>query len=155
VPNLISYDPTFAYEIAVILEDGIRRMYKDGESVFYYLTVMNETYEMLPMPEGSRDGILKGLYKLRTSSKKKAKGRAQLIGRRRHPQRGAQGAADAREGLRCGRRRVERAELPGALSRRPRLRALEPAAPGERRRCPTSRSASRRPRASSWWRRTT
>ncbi|HZI82216.1 MAG TPA: pyruvate dehydrogenase (acetyl-transferring), homodimeric type [Vicinamibacterales bacterium] len=80
VPNLISFDPTFAYEIAVILEDGIRRMYKDGESVFYYLTVMNETYEMLPMPEGSRDGILKGLYKLRPSSKKKAKGRAQLIG---------------------------------------------------------------------------
>jgi pyruvate dehydrogenase E1 component len=80
VPNLISYDPTFAYEIAVILEDGIRRMYKDGESVFYYLTVMNETYEMLAMPEGSRDGILKGLYKLRPSSKKKAKGRAQLIG---------------------------------------------------------------------------
>jgi pyruvate dehydrogenase E1 component len=80
VPNLISYDPTFAYEIAVILEDGIRRMYKDGESVFYYLTVMNENYEMLPMPEGSRDGILKGLYKLRPSAKKKAKARAQLIG---------------------------------------------------------------------------
>ena len=53
-------------------------MYKDGESVFYYLTVMNENYEMLPMPEGSREGILKGLYKLRPSSKKKAKGRAQL-----------------------------------------------------------------------------
>ena len=64
----------------MILEDGIRRMYKDGESVFYYLTVMNETYEMLPMPEGSREGILKGLYKLRPSAKKKAKGRAQLIG---------------------------------------------------------------------------
>ena len=80
VPNLISYDPTFAFEIAVILEDGIRRMYGNGESVFYYLTVMNETYEMPPMPEGSREGILKGLYKLRTSSKKKAKGRAQLVG---------------------------------------------------------------------------
>src|SRR6187401_1646722 len=80
VPNLISYDPAYAFEIAVIIEDGIRRMYKNGESVFYYITVMNEQYEMLPMPEGSREGILKGLYKLRASTKKKAKGRAQLIG---------------------------------------------------------------------------
>jgi pyruvate dehydrogenase E1 component len=73
VPNLISYDPTFAFEIAVIIEDGIRRMYKDGESIFYYITVMNEQYEMLPMPEGSREGILKGLYKLRASGKAKSK----------------------------------------------------------------------------------
>ncbi|MGE0591843.1 MAG: pyruvate dehydrogenase (acetyl-transferring), homodimeric type [Vicinamibacterales bacterium] len=80
VPNLHSYDPAFAYEIAVIIEDGIRRMYKDGESVFYYITVMNEQYEMLPMPEGSRDGILKGVYRLRRSSIKKPKGRAQLLG---------------------------------------------------------------------------
>src|SRR6188472_3040944 len=82
VPNLISYDPTFAYEIAVILEDGIRRMYKDGESVFYYLTVMNEAYEQLPMPDGAdvRDGILKGMYKFRASDRKKAKAKAQLLG---------------------------------------------------------------------------
>src|SRR6187401_941090 len=80
VPNLVSYDPAYAFEMAVIIEDGIKRMYRDGESIFYYLTVMNETYEMLPMPEGSREGILKGLYKLRASTKKKAKGRAQLIG---------------------------------------------------------------------------
>ncbi len=79
VPSLISFDPTFAYEIAVIIEDGIRRMYKDGESIFYYITVMNEQYEMLPMPEGSREGILKGMYKLRPASKK-AKLRAQLLG---------------------------------------------------------------------------
>jgi pyruvate dehydrogenase E1 component len=81
VPNLISYDPTFAFEIAVIIEDGIRRMYRDGESIFYYITVMNEQYEMLGMPEGAREGILKGLYKLRASArKKKAKGKAQLLG---------------------------------------------------------------------------
>jgi len=80
VPNLISYDPAFAFEIAVIIEDGIRRMYKDGESIFYYITVMNEQYEMLPMPEGSREGILKGLYKLRPSQKAKPKARAQLLG---------------------------------------------------------------------------
>jgi pyruvate dehydrogenase E1 component len=80
VPNLISYDPAFGFEIAVIVEDGIRRMYVNGESVFYYITVMNEQYEMLPMPKDARAGILKGMYRLRPSEKKKAKARAQLFG---------------------------------------------------------------------------
>jgi pyruvate dehydrogenase E1 component len=80
VPNLQSYDPAYAFEIAVIIEDGIKRMYRDGESIFYYLTLMNENYEMLPMPKGSRDGILRGMYKLRPAEKKKAKARAQLLG---------------------------------------------------------------------------
>src|SRR5216117_2056275 len=79
-PNCLPYDPAFAYEIAVLIEDGIRRMYVDQESVFYYLTVMNEQYEMPAMPEGSRDGILKGLYKFRAASKPQAKWRAQLFG---------------------------------------------------------------------------
>jgi pyruvate dehydrogenase E1 component len=79
VPNLISYDPTFGFEIAVIIEDGIRRMYTNGESVFYYITVMNEPYEMLAMPEGTRDGILKGMYLLRPAENKAAH-RAQLLG---------------------------------------------------------------------------
>ena len=66
VPNCMSYDPAFAYEIAVIIQDGIRRMYGNGESIFYYLTVMNEKYAMPAMPKGDdvREGILKGLYKL-------------------------------------------------------------------------------------------
>jgi pyruvate dehydrogenase E1 component len=82
VPNLISYDPAFGYEIAVIIEDGIRRMYKEGESVFYYITVMNEQYEMPPMPEGAgvREGILKGLYRVRPAEKKQGQARAQLLG---------------------------------------------------------------------------
>jgi pyruvate dehydrogenase E1 component len=80
VPNLLSYDPTFAFEIAVIIEDGIRRMYKDGESIFYYITLMNEQYEMLAMPEGARDGILKGLYRLRGMEPKKGQARAHLLG---------------------------------------------------------------------------
>ncbi len=79
-PNCLPYDPAFAYEIAVIIEDGIKRMYVDQESVFYYLTVMNEQYEMPPMPEGSREGILKGLYRFRGSSKAAAQCRAQLFG---------------------------------------------------------------------------
>jgi pyruvate dehydrogenase E1 component len=80
VPNLVAYDPAFAYEIAVIIEDGIRRMYVDQESIFYYLTVMNEQYPMPAMPEGVRDGILKGLYRFRATSKPEAGLRAQLFG---------------------------------------------------------------------------
>ena len=60
IPNCVAYDPAFAYEIAVIIQDGIRRMYVDQESIFYYLTVMNEQYAMPPMPEGAREGILQG-----------------------------------------------------------------------------------------------
>jgi pyruvate dehydrogenase E1 component len=79
-PNCIAYDPAFAYEMAVIIEDGIRRMYVDQESIFYYLTVMNEQYAMPAMPEGSREGILKGMYRFRATSKPQAARRAQLFG---------------------------------------------------------------------------
>ncbi len=82
IPTLWAYDPAFAYEIAVIIQDGIRRMYKDGENIFYYITVMNEAYAMPPMPPGPeiRDGILKGMYKYRASQNKKSKLRAQIFG---------------------------------------------------------------------------
>ncbi|HEV3205862.1 MAG TPA: pyruvate dehydrogenase (acetyl-transferring), homodimeric type [Terriglobales bacterium] len=82
VPNLLAYDPAFAYEIAVIIQDGIRRMYVDQESIFYYLTVTNEPLAMPGMPEGKdiRQGILKGIYRFRTSTKKDLKLRAQLFG---------------------------------------------------------------------------
>ncbi len=62
IPNLVSYDPAFAYELAVIFQNGVRRMYVDQEEVFYYLTVTNQNYVMPPMPEGAEDGILRGLY---------------------------------------------------------------------------------------------
>jgi pyruvate dehydrogenase E1 component len=80
VPNLLAYDPAYAYEIAVIIEDGIRRMYVDGESIFYYITVMNEPYVMPPMPGDVKEGILKGMYKFKVATNKKAKLRAQLFG---------------------------------------------------------------------------
>ena len=82
VPNLLAYDPAFAYEIAIIIQDGIKRMYIDQESIFYYLTVGNEPLPMPAMPEGSgvRDGILRGLYRYKVSDKKDAKLRAQLFG---------------------------------------------------------------------------
>jgi pyruvate dehydrogenase E1 component len=65
VPTLLAYDPAFAYEIAVIVADGLRRMYAEGEDIFYYLTLYNENYPMPPMPAGVEDGILKGLYKFK------------------------------------------------------------------------------------------
>jgi len=80
VPNLLAYDPAYAYEISVILQDGIRRMYKEGENIFYYITVVNEPYAMPAMPAGVQDGILKGMYKLRAATHKKSKLRAQLFG---------------------------------------------------------------------------
>jgi pyruvate dehydrogenase E1 component len=80
VPNLKTYDPAFAYEIAVIIQEGIRRMYKEGESIFYYITVMNEPYAMPPMPGDVKDGILKGMYRFRSAANPKSKLRAQLFG---------------------------------------------------------------------------
>jgi pyruvate dehydrogenase E1 component len=70
VPNIRAYDPAFAYELTVIIQDGIRRMYEAGENIFYYLTVGNEPYPMPAMPDGADEGILRGLYKLRPATKK-------------------------------------------------------------------------------------
>ena len=78
VPTCASYDPAYAYEIAVIVQDGIRRMYQEQEDLFYYLTAGNENYAQPPMPEGSREGILKGIYRFRPSPGGKAV--AQLLG---------------------------------------------------------------------------
>ena len=78
VPNCISYDPTYAYEVAVIVHDGMRRMYEKQENVFYYLTAMNENYAHPAMPEGTEEGIIKGLYQLKSAGRHKLK--AQLLG---------------------------------------------------------------------------
>jgi pyruvate dehydrogenase E1 component len=79
VPTLLTYDPAFAFEVAVIIRDGLRRMYQKGEEVFYYLTLYNENYTMPAMPEGSEEGILKGLYKFR-EGKQTAKHKAHIFG---------------------------------------------------------------------------
>jgi pyruvate dehydrogenase E1 component len=87
IPNCVSYDPTFAYELAVIVQDGLRRMYAEQEDVFYYLTVMNENYEHPAMPEGAESGILNGMYLFREGAARGGKGkgkgkgpRVQLLG---------------------------------------------------------------------------
>ncbi len=79
VPNLLAYDPAFAFEMAVIIQDGIRRMYEEQEKIFYYLTAYNENYAMPPMPEGAKDGILRGMYLFRPG-KRDSGLRAQLLG---------------------------------------------------------------------------
>jgi pyruvate dehydrogenase E1 component len=79
IPNCISYDPTYGYELAVIIHDGLRRMVTQQEDVYYYITLMNENYEHPALPQGAEQGILKGLY-LFKESKLKAKSRVQLLG---------------------------------------------------------------------------
>jgi len=79
IPNCISYDPTFAYEVVVIIQDGLRRMVKEQEDLYYYITLMNENYPHPGMPEGAEEGIRKGMYLLRDGGKAKGP-RVQLLG---------------------------------------------------------------------------
>ncbi len=78
VPNCVAYDPTYAYELAVILQDGLRRMFAEQEDVFYYITCMNENYVHPAMPEGAEEGIIKGMYLLREGGA--GEKRVQLMG---------------------------------------------------------------------------
>ena len=80
IPTLMAYDPAYAYEVAVILQDGIRRMYEVGEDIFYYITLGNEPYAMPPMPEGSAEGILRGAYKVSPAEEAEGKPRVHLLG---------------------------------------------------------------------------
>jgi pyruvate dehydrogenase E1 component len=79
IPTLLAYDPAFGYEVAAIIADGLHRMYEQGEEILYYLTLYNEKYPMPPMPEGVREGILKGLYKFKAGPEK-LKHKAQIFG---------------------------------------------------------------------------
>jgi pyruvate dehydrogenase E1 component len=79
-PSVEAYDPAFAYEVAVIVHEGLRRMLEDGDNVIYYLTLMNEFYPMPPMPRGAETGILKGLYKFKAAENKRARIKAHLLG---------------------------------------------------------------------------
>jgi pyruvate dehydrogenase E1 component len=79
IPNCVSYDPTFAYEVAVIIQDGLRRMLKDQEDVYYYITLMNENYSHPAMPKEAEDGIRRGMYLFRNAGETKGP-RVQLLG---------------------------------------------------------------------------
>ncbi|UTW47374.1 pyruvate dehydrogenase (acetyl-transferring), homodimeric type [Bacterioplanoides sp. SCSIO 12839] len=81
IPNCHSYDPTYGFELAVIIQDGLKRMYDDQENCFYYITTMNENYVHPEMPEGAEEGIIKGMYQLKEGKKtKKSDARVQLMG---------------------------------------------------------------------------
>ncbi|MED7667721.1 pyruvate dehydrogenase (acetyl-transferring), homodimeric type [Pseudomonas moraviensis subsp. stanleyae] len=80
IPCCVSYDPTYAYELAVIIQDGMRRMYVDNEDIFYYITLLNENYAHPPMPEGVEQDILKGMYRLSTSAQPDEGKHVQLMG---------------------------------------------------------------------------
>lgn len=79
IPNCVSYDPTFSYELAVIIQNGLQRMYIDDEKIYYYITVMNENYQHPDMPKGSEEGILKGMYLFKESNLE-SKNHVQLLG---------------------------------------------------------------------------
>ena len=80
IPNCISYDPAFAYELAVIIQDGLRRMFREHENIYYYITVMNENYTHPQMPKGCEEGIRKGMYLLRQNRTEDRKSEVQLLG---------------------------------------------------------------------------
>ena len=128
IPNCVSYDPTYAHEVAVIVQDGLRRMLGEQEDVFYYLTLMNENYPHPAMPEGAEEGIVQGHV---PAARERGRGQAARAAARvgHDPARGARGGGAARGRPRRRRRRLERHELHRARARRHRDRALEPAAP--------------------------
>ena len=80
IPNCVSYDPTYAYELAVIIKDGLKRMISDQENIFYYITCMNENYTHPPIPKNCEKGILKGMYLLKKSVKQENSSKPQLMG---------------------------------------------------------------------------
>ena len=129
-PACVTYDPSFAFEIPVIVEDALRRMYgPQAEDVFYYLTVYNEASLQPPMPDGlDEQAILQGLYRYQAAEGDPPAPGPDRDQRQRHAD-GPGGGQAAGRRLRRGRRRVERPRLAAAAHRRPRLRGVEPPAP--------------------------
>ena len=146
IPNCISYDPTFAHEVGVILHHGLKRMVEKQDNVFYYLTLLNENYPHAgPAAPAPRSEIIKGMYLLQEGAKKTPRVNLLGSGTILRESIAAQGAARERLGRR--RQRLELPELQRAGARRPGLRALEPAAPDRASRaCPSSTAAAREAR---------
>ena len=136
IPNCVSYDPTYAYELAVIMQDGLRRMIGEQEDVFYYLTVMNENYHHPAMPAGVEEGILKGLYQFSKGEGKKGAPRVRLLGSGTIL-REVEAAVRSAQRVRRRRRRVQRDQHERTAPRRSRRRTLESA-------CTRPRSRARR-----------
>ena len=127
-PTIAAYDPAFMYELAVILQDGLTRMYRNQEELSYYITLYNEPYPMPSMPSGAAEGIREGMYRFRPAPQP-ARHRAQLLASGPLDQRSATGPATAAR-VRCRRRRLERDELQNVADACARGRSLEHAASG-------------------------
>jgi pyruvate dehydrogenase E1 component len=147
IPNCVSYDPTFQYEVAVVVQDGLRRMFAEQEDVYYYITVMNENYEHPEMPVGAEADILKGLYAFRKGAAGHRPARAADGFGHDLPRGDRRGRpAEGRLGCRVGH--LGRPELQRARPQRPGRRALEPAAPDGRTQAIARRAEARRRRRS-------
>ncbi len=128
VPTCLSYDPAYVYELAVIVQDGLRRMYEKGEDVFYYITMYNEDYAMPAMPEGVTEGILRGMYKFKAAPKGEAV--AQLFGSGPILNEVLRAQEILGRQVQRAGRCVERDQLQRAAARCSGGRAVEPAASG-------------------------
>ena len=128
VPSCVAYDPCYAYELVVILQDGLRRMYAEDEQVFYYITVMNENYSHPAHAGGRRGGDPPRACTCCAPAPRARKHRVQLLGSGTILREVEAAADPARGAVRRRRRRLERHQLQRAAARRPRRRSLEPAA---------------------------
>ena len=131
VPNCVAYDPAYAYELAVIIHDGMRRMFAEQESIFYYITVMNENYAQPALPAGSEEGILRG--RLPAAEGRPRQGARDAAGFRHHPARGARRGEDPGERLQDPGGRGLHHQLQRTAPRGAGMRALELLHPGEAR----------------------
>ena len=129
IPNCVAYDPAYAYELAVIVHDGLRRMIGEQEDVFYYLTVMNENYPHPPLPEGAEEGILRGMHRVRETDGEPG---VRLLGSGTIL-REVEAAADLlAQDFEIARRGLERHLLQRAAPRRARAATARPGSPGRR-----------------------
>ena len=143
VPNCRAYDPAFAYEVGVLVRDGMHRMYGDDpEDCFYYLALYNENSVQPPMPDGVEEGIVRGIYRYRAAPEAPTH-RAQILASGPMVRYALDAQADARRAARRRGRRMERARVEAASRRGDRRRAVEPPAPGvDAAHARTSRSSS-------------
>ena len=146
IPNCVSYDPAYAYELAVIVHDGLRRMIGEQEDVFYYLTVMNENYPHPPIPDGSEEGILRGMHRVVEADGRE--GAAARLGR--DPARGRGGCRAPAGRLRHRGRGVERHLVHAAPARRARTASANGQARGRRSREDLGRGVPGRQRQRPW-----
>jgi hypothetical protein len=141
VPNCVAYDPCYGYELAAIVQDGMRRMLEDQEDVFYYVTVTNENYVHPAMPEGAQE-VLRGLYRLQPSKDSQGGPRVQILGAGTLLREALAAAELLERDWGGGRGSLERHQLHGTAPRRTGRRAAQPAASGRCARCELGRAVS-------------